>query len=128
MVCGIGCAIGEYPCIWCKCPTGDKSDVNKEWSITDISKVARTIREISQLASKKGTLASKFCCKHKPLFRSTPLTRVIIDTLHLFLRIMDNLQNLLILELRRQDAVEKKHLKVTLTEKNTNTWQVLKNL
>ena len=38
MVCGIRSAIGEYPCIWCKCPTGDKFDVHKEWLIIDISK------------------------------------------------------------------------------------------
>ena len=41
---------------------------------------------------------------------------------------MDNLQNLLILELKRQDAIEKKHEIVTLTETNTNIWQALKNL
>ena len=36
-----------------------------------------------------------------------PISRVVIDNLHLFLRIMDNLVNLLITDLRRLDGVEK---------------------
>ena len=46
--------------------------------------------------------------KHAPLFPTIPLDHVIIDTLHLFLRVCDNLINLLILRLRREDAIDKK--------------------
>ena len=42
-----------------------------------------------------------------PSFESIPMDRVIIDTLHLFLRIGDLLINLLIMDLQRQDGVEK---------------------
>ena len=45
--------------------------------------------------------------KKDPLFSFIPLDHVIIDTLHLFLRISDNLIELLIRELRRQDSIEK---------------------
>ena len=45
--------------------------------------------------------------KQSHLFSFIPLDHVIIDTLHLFLRISDNLIELLIRELRRQDAVDK---------------------
>ena len=45
-----------------------------------------------------------------PLYPSNPLDYVIIDSLHLFLRISDNLINLLILELRRLDAEKDKYL------------------
>ena len=41
---------------------------------------------------------------HPPLFPTIPLTNVVIDNLHLFLRV---LINLLIVELRRQDAIDK---------------------
>ena len=54
MVCGIGNAISEFPCIWCKCQSCDKFDVTKEWSMTDPSKGARTTEEITRLSSKKG--------------------------------------------------------------------------
>ena len=108
MVCGIGNAILEFQCIWCKCPTSDKFDICKEWSITDPLKGARAVDEIIRLSKRKGTLATKFSCKNPSLFPSIPIFKVVIDTLHLFLRITDNLQNLLILELRRQDAIDKK--------------------
>ena len=108
MVCGIGSAISKYPCIWCKCRTDEKFDVEQNWSITDVNKGARTVQEIEQLSSGRGSLDLKFSCKQPPFFPSIPLPKVVIDTLHLFLRISDNLQNLLILELRRQDAIEKK--------------------
>lgn len=37
-----------------------------------------------------------------------PLTNVVIDNLHLFLRVSDVLINLLITELKRQDAIDKR--------------------
>ena len=36
----------------------------------------------------------------------TPMERVIIDNLHLFLRVTDNLINLLILDLRQMDGIK----------------------
>ena len=44
---------------------------------------------------------------HPPLFTTIPLTNVVIDNLHLFLRIADVLINLLILELKSHDAIDK---------------------
>lgn len=43
---------------------------------------------------------------NKPLFPTIPLMHVVIDNLHLFLRTSDVLIDLLIVELRRQDAIE----------------------
>lgn len=108
MCAGIDCAISEYACIWCKCAMSERSDLEKSWSITDQSKGARTIKEISDLAKCKKTKTCKnFNCSRQPLFPMIPIDHVIIDTLHLFLRISDNLINLLILELRRQDFIDK---------------------
>ena len=50
----------------------------------------------------------QFNVKHAPLFPLIPLDHVIIDTLHLSLRICDNLTNLLILQLCKEDAIDKK--------------------
>jgi hypothetical protein len=108
MCAGIDSAISEYACIWCKCPMSERSDINKSWSITDQSKGARTIKEISDLAKCKKTKTYKhFNCSRQSLFPMIHIDHVIIDTLHLFLRISDNLINLLILELRRQDFIDK---------------------
>ena len=50
---------------------------------------------------------SNIIVKTNPLFDFIPIDHVIIDTLHLFLRISDNLIELLIRELRRKDAIDK---------------------
>lgn len=76
-----------------------------KWSLFDTSKGARSIEEIKILSKKPAK--QQYGCKRLPLFESIPMDRVIIDTLHLFLRIGDLLINLLIMDLRRQDGVEK---------------------
>ena len=57
-----------------------------------------------------------FCCRrgkkqfnvsHPPLFPGIPLKNVVIDNLHLFLRVSDVLINLLVVELKRQDGIER---------------------
>ena len=104
MVCGNDAANCEHACIWCKCPTSARWDMSQEWSITDIAKGARTIDEIAEFASMKH---HKFNCSRKSLFPFIPIHRVIIDTLHLFLRICDVLINLLIRDLRTVDKINK---------------------
>ena len=107
-VCGLGAANQDYACIWCKCPRLQRWDTNKQWSMTDLSLGARNLAQISQCAKSK-----QFNCKNNPLFPFIPLDHVVIDTLHLFLRISDNLIELLIRQLRRLDSIEKK---VTFTD------------
>lgn len=106
-VCGLGAAHATRPCIWCKCSLYDHYDPTKSWSLIDESKGARTVKEIQDLLKHKCQ-ATYYNVKHAPLFPSIPLDHVIIDPLHLFLRICDNLINLLILQLRKEDAIEKK--------------------
>ena len=62
-------------------------------------------------------------CKKAPLFKFVPIDHVMIDTLHLFLRIADILINLLIQELRTTDGILKavgidtsKHAHITTYE------------
>ena len=62
----------------------------------------RTVEEIKEHAKKH-----KFNCKFPPLFHFIPMDHVVIDTFHLFLRVSDVLIELLILELRTQDAINK---------------------
>ena len=102
-ICGIGCANQDYACIWCKCPRLCRWDTTKKWSIRDTSMGARTVKEITEHSRKK-----QFNCKFPPLFDFIPMDHVVIDTLHLFLRISDVLIALLILELRTQDCIGRK--------------------
>ena len=106
-ICGLGAAHATFPCIWCKCPLYDHYDGTKTWSLRDINQGARTIQEIQKLTTANCGKV-RFNEKHAPLFPTIPFDHVIIDTLHLFLRVCDNLINLLILRLRREDAIDKK--------------------
>lgn len=80
----------------------ERFDISKKWSLTDKTLGARDSVEISRHAKCK-----QYNCKNEPLFSFIPIDHVVIDTLHLFLRISDNLIELLIRELRRQDAIDK---------------------
>jgi hypothetical protein len=48
IVCGIEAVNAKYACIWCKCASGDRWDMNKDWSAFDVSKGARTTDEIEK--------------------------------------------------------------------------------
>ena len=101
---GIEAANSTYACIWCKCPANERHNTSKSWCTVDEG--ARTIEEIQNLSlEKKKNL--KYGCIHEPIFPSIPIDQVIPDILHLFLRISDILINMLILELRRMDGIEK---------------------
>ena len=107
IVCGIEAANADHACIWCKCPKDLRSDMTKQWSIKDQTKGARTIEEITTMSKLGKRNPSRHNCSHKPLFPFVPIERVIIDSLHMFLRISDTLTNLLIRDLVIQDDSEK---------------------
>ena len=112
LACGLNSANSEYSCIWCKCPSRQRFDTSKLWSVIDPEKGARTISEIKELASKpKRQRAIKYGCIEQPLFPTIPISHVVIDTLHLLLRISDVLMNLLLADLERHDELKKLNLK-----------------
>ena len=117
---GIQAAHAKYSCIWCKCPAEQRHDISKSWC--SVEDGGRTVEEIQRLALGKNT--EKYGCIHQPLFPSIPINQVIPDILHLFLRISNILTNLLILELRRMDGIEKlkKNEFNQTTAKHLNTY------
>ena len=106
-VCGIEAANSEHACIWCKCPKQQRWNMALTWSIQDGSKGARTIEEIKEKCKLGKTSRNRFNCCHPPMFPFIPIERVVIDSLHLFLRIADVLINLLIRDLRILDEIDK---------------------
>ena len=104
-VCGLDNATSTYSCIWCTC-SKDERHLDKEWSITDTEQGARTVQNIKAAAKLPKRSVTKYNCSHPPLF-DIPMHKVIIDNLHLFLRISDLLINLLIADIRRLDGIEK---------------------
>ena len=76
-----------------------KSDMTKEWSIVHQAKGARTIEEITTMSKLGKRNLNRNNCSHEPLFPFISIERVVIDSLHMFLRISDTLKNLLIRDL-----------------------------
>ena len=83
-----------------------KTGTTYVWSVTNEQEVARTIEEIQRLAKLKKRCNQTYSCARQ-LFPSIPIHHVIPDILHLFFRICDTLINLLILELRRLNGIDK---------------------
>ena len=103
VICGIDSATSTYPCIWCKCPASKRHDMDAEWSFKGNG--ARTISDIQ--ACCKHSKAKRFNCTNMPLFPTVPIDHTVVDMLHLFLRVTDVLFNLLVLDIRRMDAIVK---------------------
>ena len=117
---GIEAANAKYSCIWCTCPSDELYDISKTWSITNEAEGARTIEKVKSLAKQTKRGVQKYSCARQPLFPSIPIDHVIPDVLHLFLRICDVLVNLLILELRRLDGIDKSKLQTLDRSTATN--------
>jgi hypothetical protein len=87
---GVMSANSNYPCLWCKCHKCEFKDLTRDFSIIENQKGARSLEEAEEFA--KNQL---FGYKTIPLSRCFPFHYVIIDILHLFLRISDTLIGLL---------------------------------
>ena len=91
-----------------------------KWSISDPLNGARTIEEIREKSKLSKRNKLRFSCCREPIFPFIPITRVVIDSLHLFLRITDVLINLLIRNLQILDGITKAR-DVTRTHTNSYT-------
>lgn len=106
MATGIDSASSTHACIWCKVRNDERYKADKSWSTSDTERGARTVDENATIAQRPKS-RKEFNVSRVPLFQSIPLTHVVIDNLHLFLRVSDVLIDLLIIELRHQDAIVK---------------------
>ena len=102
---GIDSASSTFACIWCKCPALDRHSSTQRWSMLDPNQGARTIEENIALAGSRSK--QRYNVSNVPLFTNIPLTRVVVDNLHMFLRVADTLIDLLIHDLRQLDNVNR---------------------
>ena len=105
IICGIESATSKYSCVWCKCPSSERFDMSKEWSFLNEENGARMVDDI--ISCHRKPKSQKFGCIHPPLFPNIVIDHIIPDILHFYLRITDVLFNLIILDIRRYDAVVK---------------------
>ncbi|XP_021352099.1 uncharacterized protein LOC110466641 isoform X1 [Mizuhopecten yessoensis] len=104
---GIPCIASEYFCVYCKCSKSEKCKLDLEWSMEDVTKGARSLYECPDgcLKARKKISKKAFSVVNPPLFPHIGPLRVVVDPLHMFLRITDKLFNLLIAELRTLDNI-----------------------
>ena len=102
IVTGIDSATSTYACIWCKVRNNERYNADKQWSILETEKGARTIEENIRL-SQRPKSRKEYNVSNCPLFPSILITNVVINNLHMFLRVCD----LLIIRLRFEDSIDK---------------------
>ena len=102
MCTGIDSASSKYACIWCHCPAQERHLSSANWSIINTDEGARSIEESIKIVTSKR---KEYNVSHMPIFRTIPLTRVVVDNLHMFLRVADTLVDLLIHALLTMDRV-----------------------
>ncbi|KAK3082818.1 hypothetical protein FSP39_006271 [Pinctada imbricata] len=92
---GLNAANAKFSCIYCKIDKNDRWDVSKPENFYASDKNKRTVEEMKRMSQSK----SKFGCVRPPLL-DIDLDHVVIDELHLMMRITDVLLRNLI-----EDAV-----------------------
>lgn len=85
---GLDSCPSVYSCVWRKCSRSDRWDSSKNWSMTNPDQGARTASTICEMAGKKRNM---YDCSFPPILSSIPVAHVVMDNLHLFLRIADQL-------------------------------------
>ena len=94
-------------CIWCQCSAGECWDTSKQWFLDNAAEDgSRTIEENMAISALPKT-KKKFNVSNPPLFPTISLSRVVIDNLHVFLRVSDVLIDLLVEDAMRLDSLKK---------------------
>ena len=106
VVLGLGPCSAGFSCAWCKSKSCNLYDVNLAVS-------ACTTEEIQQLCQKKKSKRQEnYNCIKPPIFTHIPISHIIPDPLHLYLRISDQLIRQLVLFIRTADNISKKQKNV----------------
>ena len=101
---GLSGATSIYACLWCKVHLSKRFDMSKPKDYYNSAPDSRTLEELHELYSLSKS-HEKYSCIRKPLI-NIPLHHVILDELHLMLRVTDRLMENLILEIMERDSKE----------------------
>lgn len=105
---GMKSATSDYACCWCKVFKDNRWDMSFNQTYYNSTPLKRNLEEIRSMAGKKK---DHFSCEWEPLL-NIDLDHVVLDELHLLLRIMDVLIRDLILDAqewdRREDRTKKR--------------------
>ena len=101
---GMKGATSIYACLWCKIAKTERWNMKFDLEYYNKSPLQRTLQEVLRMARQKGN-QDKYSCEHEPLLK-IELDHVVLDELHLLLRIMDVLINNLVKETVEWDKKE----------------------
>ena len=93
-------ATSNYACAWCKIHKAERWNMTYDLNHYNSPDLQRTLKEMNELANKKTK--QKYFCVNPPIL-NIELDHVILDELHLLLRIMDILIENLVHEALRWD-------------------------
>ena len=106
-VMGLQNATSNHSCIWCKVHRESRWDMSYNLSHYNEAPLKRTLKEIMTMAGKGK---NNYCCVNQPLIE-IDLDHIIVDELHLLLRVVDVLiDNLIedVLEWDKREDLRKK--------------------
>lgn len=96
---GLKGATSHYACSWCKVHKDDRHDMSFDLDHYNSAPLKRTLEELKEMA---GNKKDNYCCEYPPLLK-IDLDHVILDELHLLLRVTDVLANNLLQDVFDQD-------------------------
>ena len=99
LVCGLSGATSNYACLYCKVHKDQRWDTSKDLAYYNQPPLARSIDEL------RNPPKMNYCAVNKPLF-DIPLTHIVVDELHLLLRVTDVLTRNLVEECLEWDEHE----------------------
>ena len=82
---GLKGATSNYACAWCKTHKNDRWRINNDYTSYNTPPLARTLKEMFEMSKKSR---DNYCCDKQPIL-NIPLDRIVVDELHLMLRITD---------------------------------------
>ena len=104
---GLKGATSSYACLWYKVHKDKRWETDKSFDFFNAPPMVRTLTEIQEMAKKSK---DNYCCQLKP-FLNFLLDHVIVDELHLLLRVTDVMLDNIITEVvdwDKEDDFEKK--------------------
>ena len=104
---GLKGATSNYACAWCKVHKADHWNISDNYLIYNTPPMVRTLEEIREMST---TSKDNYCCDKQPLL-NIPLDHIVVDELHLMLRVTDILIENLVnecLDWDREDDLNKK--------------------
>ncbi|XP_048581436.1 uncharacterized protein LOC125561333 [Nematostella vectensis] len=101
---GLSAANSAYACLWCKVHKKDRGDMSKDDEYYEKDPLRRTLQDIIECGKRKK--GENYCCVNKPLFNIEP-DHILIDELHLMLRVTDILIDNAIEDAMQWDEKEK---------------------